>query len=57
MGCENVGTSATSLPLEIINPVKSTKSYPSDCQGLEGRGGGEREEGATTTHGTTLTLI
>lgn len=27
MGCENVGTSATSLPLEIINPVKSTKSY------------------------------
>ncbi|CAD1477871.1 unnamed protein product, partial [Heterotrigona itama] len=22
MGCENVGTSATSLPLEIINPVK-----------------------------------
>lgn len=27
MGCENVETSATSLPVEIINPVKSTKSY------------------------------
>ncbi|KAK1125409.1 hypothetical protein K0M31_005777 [Melipona bicolor] len=51
MGCENVGTSATSLPLEIINPVKSTKSYSlllhTDCarrRGAEEVSGSKSEE-------------